>query len=48
MIERGPLLSLPERNTTNSFGNFCWSIGARDPNYWKKVYERIGLEPTAP
>lgn len=40
----GRLASL---ETTDSFGNFCRSIGASDPNYWKKVYERIGLEYSA-
>ncbi len=38
---------LASLETTDSFGNFCRSIGASDPNYWKKVYERIGLEHMA-
>jgi hypothetical protein len=38
---------LASLETADSFGNFCRSIGARDPNYWKKVYQRIGLEHTS-
>jgi len=33
--------------TVESFGDFCRLIGASDPNYWKKVYERIGFEHTS-
>jgi hypothetical protein len=33
--------------TSETFGNFCRRIGATDPEYWRKVYERIGLEFTA-
>jgi len=40
----GRLASL---ETHASFGNFCRSIGAKDPNYWTMVYERIGLEHTS-
>jgi len=40
----GRLASL---ETPDSFGNYCKSIGATHPNYWKKVYERIGLEYTS-
>jgi len=32
--------------TGSSFGDFCRSIGPRDPNYWQRVYERIELEYT--
>ena len=31
-----------------SFGDFCKSVGAFDPNYRQKVYARIGLEYPAP
>ena len=33
--------------TGSSFGNFCKSLGATDPNYWEHVYERIGIEHTS-
>ena len=28
---------------TESFGQFCLAMGADNPAYWQKVYERIGL-----
>lgn len=30
--------------TCSSFGNFCKTIGPEDPNYWQRVYARIGIE----
>jgi hypothetical protein len=33
--------------TMESFGGFCKNIGVGDPNYWEKIYHRIGLEYTS-
>ena len=33
--------------TSESFGDYCKSIGAKDPIYWQKIYTRIGLEYTS-
>lgn len=33
-----------KEETPNSFLNYCISIGRSDPNYWGKVYDRIGIE----
>jgi hypothetical protein len=33
--------------TASSFGEYCKSIGSKDPNYWQKIYARIGLEYTS-
>jgi hypothetical protein len=33
--------------TGSSFGEFCKSLGATEPNYWQRVYERIGIEHTS-
>lgn len=33
--------------TSESFGNYCKSIGSKDPIYWQKIYTRIGLEYTS-
>jgi hypothetical protein len=33
--------------TASSFGDYCKSLGAENPNYWKHVYERIGIEYTS-
>lgn len=30
--------------TASSFGDYCRSIRPEDPDYWKKIYARIGLE----
>ena len=38
---------LAAMETGSSFGDFCRSIGPRDPHYWERVYDRIGLEHTA-
>jgi hypothetical protein len=29
--------------TATSFGNYCKSVGARDPVYWLKIYRRLNL-----
>jgi hypothetical protein len=46
-IEDKKYLSL---ETSESFGNYCKSLGANDPLYWQKIYTRLGLEytPTSP
>ncbi|MBN1972549.1 MAG: hypothetical protein JW787_02850 [Sedimentisphaerales bacterium] len=33
--------------TLSSFGEFCKYIGSKDPNYWQKIYARIGLKYTS-
>lgn len=33
--------------TGTSFGDYCKNIGPNDPNYWRKIYARVGLEYTA-
>ena len=33
--------------TGSSFGEFCKTLGATEPNYWQRVYERIGIEYTS-
>ena len=38
---------LASAETASSFGEFCKSIGPEDTAYWRRVYERIGLEYTA-
>jgi len=35
------------RETAESFGNFCKSVGSGDPLFWQKIYTRIGLEFTS-
>ncbi len=32
--------------TGSSFGDFCKSLGSKEPNYWQYVYERISIEYT--
>jgi hypothetical protein len=32
--------------TGSSFGDFCKSLGSKEPNYWQHVYERISIEYT--
>jgi hypothetical protein len=39
--------NLDSIETGSSFGDFCKSLGATDPNYWERVYERIGIEHTS-
>jgi hypothetical protein len=34
---------LNKEETPDSFLNYCIHIGRTDPNYWGKVYERIGI-----
>ena len=34
------------RETGDSFGKYCISVGANDPLYWQKIYTRLGLEYT--
>ncbi len=43
-LKDGRLASL---ETPSSFGNYCESIGAKHPTYWKNVYGRIGLDYTS-
>jgi hypothetical protein len=31
------------RESSESFGNYCKSLGADDPLFWQKIYTRIGL-----
>ena len=31
----------------SSFAKYCKSVGADDPNYWQKIYTRLGLEYTS-
>jgi hypothetical protein len=38
---------LASDETISSFGEYCKSLGCNDPNYWMKVFARIGLEHTA-
>jgi len=38
---------LASLETVSSFGDYCKSIGPRDPIYWQKIYTRIGLEYTS-
>jgi hypothetical protein len=33
--------------TSESFGDYCRSIGVEDPIYWQKIYTRLGLEYTS-
>jgi hypothetical protein len=33
--------------TGSSFGDYCKSIGSKDPSYWQHIYERIGIECTS-
>jgi hypothetical protein len=33
--------------TESSFGDYCRFVGAKDTDYWRKIYDRIGLEYTA-
>ena len=33
--------------TSESFGDYCKSVGSQDPIYWQKIYTRIGLEYTS-
>jgi Family of unknown function (DUF6804) len=40
---RGPFAT---EETGTSLARFCESIGPGDPDYWRKVYARIGLEYT--
>jgi len=32
------------QESASSFGDFCKGIGSGDPDYWKKIYARLGLE----
>jgi hypothetical protein len=32
-----------KEETPDSFLNYCISVGRFDPNYWGKIYERIGI-----
>ena len=34
---------LNREETTDSFLNYCIDIGRTDPNYWGKVYDRLGI-----
>ena len=34
-------------DTSQSFGDYCRSLGARDPIYWQKIYTHLGLEYTS-
>jgi len=36
-----------EHETGRSLGDFCKTLGPADPNYWRHVYERIGIEYTS-
>jgi hypothetical protein len=36
-----------EIETGSSFGDFCRSVGAGEPNYWQYVYERAGIDYTS-
>ena len=38
---------LASDETGSSFGDFCKSLGATEPNYWQHVYDRIGIEYTS-
>jgi len=38
---------LASDETGSSFGDYCKSIGSKDPIYWQKIYARIGLEYTS-
>jgi len=29
-----------------SFGNYCKSLGVKDPDYWQRIYNRLGLDYT--
>ena len=33
-----------DKETTESFFDFCLSLGREHPNYWKEVYNRLGIE----
>jgi hypothetical protein len=33
--------------TGSSFGEYCRSVGTEDPNYWKLIYSRIGVDYTS-
>jgi hypothetical protein len=38
---------LAQVEMASSFGDYCKSVGLKDPNYWQKIYARIGLEYTS-
>ena len=38
---------LASLETESSFGDYCRFVGAKDTDYWRKIYDRIGLEYTA-
>ena len=40
-IEDEKYLSL---DTSESFGDYCKSLGTNDPLYWQKIYTHLGLE----
>ena len=35
---------LASEETGSSFGEYCKSVGPKDPIYWQKIYTRLGLE----
>lgn len=35
---------LASAETASNFGEFCRQLGATNPAYWKRVYERLGLD----
>jgi hypothetical protein len=38
---------LSYEETGSSFGDYCKSVGSKDPIYWQKIYTRLGLEYTS-
>jgi hypothetical protein len=38
---------LASEETGSSFGEYCKSVGPKDPIYWQKIYTRLGLEYTS-
>jgi len=34
---------LASEETPSSFGDYCKSVGSKDPVYWEKIYARLGL-----
>lgn len=38
---------LSKEETMSSFADFCKSVGSGEPDYWKQIYARLGLEYTS-
>jgi len=42
----GVLFDKDSIESLTSFGNYCKLLGVKDPDYWQKIYNRLGLDYT--